>query len=388
MAKSQHTEPPHFQGTYALPGGPQSARSSGGRATPMDAGGSMWLRRYHLAWPVLALSLIACERTQPVEPVFEASATAGSGAGVKAPSNIGAIAGSFSQISLSWQDNSSNEDGFEVQRATPWPSSPYTLRDNLPTNTIAFGDTGLTASTQYCYRVRAYQTKGRQTDFSAFSAAVCVTTQAPPPPPTPSAPSNVSAALVPGITVRVQWADNSSNEIGFRLERSADQVTWATVATIGPSSDASVSFIDDTWSIEQQACYRVFDERRRRLAVRLRVHGSPVRPDESHADQRAGLDRQLVDRGRLRGLGPVRPVLFDSAHRPVGRSSRRCRLRARRGIRRVPHCRLPRGGYKGWRVFGLGRGGGNAVKAGYREEGDTHERSERAALITLITERR
>ncbi|HEY6159122.1 MAG TPA: fibronectin type III domain-containing protein [Gemmatimonadales bacterium] len=218
----------------------------------------MWLRRYHLAWPVLALSLIACERTQPVEPVFEASATAGSGAGVKAPSNIGAIAGSFSQISLSWQDNSSNEDGFEVQRATPWPSSPYTLRDNLPTNTIAFGDTGLTASTQYCYRVRAYQTKGRQTDFSAFSAAVCVTTQAPPPPPTPSAPSNVSAALVPGITVRVQWADNSSNEIGFRLERSADQVTWATVATIGPSSDASVSFIDDTWSIEQQACYRVF----------------------------------------------------------------------------------------------------------------------------------
>jgi len=218
----------------------------------------MWLRRHHLTWPVLALSLIACERTQPVEPVVEASATAGSGAGVKAPSNISAIAGSFSQISLSWQDNSSNEDGFEVHRATPWPISPYTLRDNLPTNTIAFGDTGLTASTQYCYKVRAYQAKGRQTSFSAFSDVVCVTTQAPPPPPTPGAPTNVSAALVPGITVRVQWADNSTNELGFRLERSADQVTWATVATIGPSSDAAVLFIDDSWSIEQQVCYRVF----------------------------------------------------------------------------------------------------------------------------------
>jgi len=63
---------------------------------------------------------------------------------------------------------------------------------------------------------------------------------------------------VPGITVRVVWGDNSTNEDGFRLERSADQVTWATVATIGPSSDTSVWFTDDTWTIEQQACYRVF----------------------------------------------------------------------------------------------------------------------------------
>ena len=218
----------------------------------------MWLRRHHLTWPVLALSLIACERTQPVEPVVEASATAGSGAGVKAPSNINAIAGSVSQISLSWQDNSSNEDGFEVHRATPGPSSPYTLRANLPANTIAYGDTGLTASTQYCYKVRAYQTKGPKIYFSPFSAVVCATTPSPPPPPQPAAPSSVSAALVPGITVRVVWADNSTNEDGFRLERSADQVTWATVATIGPSSDTSVSFTDDTWTIEHQACYRVF----------------------------------------------------------------------------------------------------------------------------------
>jgi len=216
----------------------------------------MSLRRHHLTWPVLALSLIACERTQPVEPVVEASA--GSGAGVKAPSNINAIAGSVSRISLSWQDNSSNEDGFEVHRATPWPSSAFTLRANLPANTIAYGDTSLTASTQYCYKVRAYQTKGRQTYFSAFSVVVCVTTQAPPPPPTPSAPSNVSAALVPGITVRVQWADNSTNEVGFRVERSGDQVTWATLATVPPSRDAAVLFIDDSWTIEQQACYRVF----------------------------------------------------------------------------------------------------------------------------------
>jgi len=217
----------------------------------------MWLRRYHLAWLTLVLSFVACERNRLLEPVVEASATAGSGASVKAPSNISAIAGSFSQISLSWQDNSSNEDGFEVHRATPWPSSLYTLRAKLPTNTIAFSDTGLTNSTQYCYKVRAFQTKGFKTYFSAFSAIACVATAAPPPPPQPRAPSGVSAALVPGITVRVQWADNSTNEDGFRVERSADQVTWATVATIGPSSDTSASFVDETWTMERQVCYRV-----------------------------------------------------------------------------------------------------------------------------------
>ena len=218
----------------------------------------MSLRHYHLAWPVLALSFTACERTQPLEPVLQASNTGATGPTVNAPSNVGAAAADTARINLSWQDNAGNESGFEVHRATPWPSSAFTLRAKLPTNTIAFSDTGLTNSTQYCYKVRAFQTKGFKTYFSAFSAIACVATAAPPPPPQPRAPSGVSAALVPGITVRVQWADNSTNEDAFRVERSADQVTWATVATLGPSSDTSVSFTDDTWTIEQQACYRVF----------------------------------------------------------------------------------------------------------------------------------
>ncbi len=102
----------------------------------------MWLRHYHLAWPVLALSFTACERTQPLAPVLEAS-TAAPGPTVNAPSNLGAAAVDTARINLSWQDNAGNESGFEVHRATPWPSSVFTLRAKLPTNTIAFSDTGL-----------------------------------------------------------------------------------------------------------------------------------------------------------------------------------------------------------------------------------------------------
>ena len=59
------------------------------------------------------------------------------------------------------------------------------------------------------------------------------------------------------ITAWVQWVDNSTNEDGFRVERSSDRTNWVTVGSIGPSSDYTVSFIDTTWTIEQAACYRV-----------------------------------------------------------------------------------------------------------------------------------
>jgi len=215
----------------------------------------MVVRPVFIVMAILSLSL-SCDRMQPLEPTLEVRAAA-PGSTVNAPSNPTAIAVSVSRIDLLWRDNSSNEGGFEVHRSTTGASGAFTLRASLAANTSAYSDTGLTASTQYCYKVRAFQTKPTKTYFSTFSASACATTPAPPPPPQPSAPSSVSAILVPGITVRVVWADNSTNEDGFRLERSADQVTWATLATLGPSSDTSVSFTDDTWTMEQQACYRV-----------------------------------------------------------------------------------------------------------------------------------
>ncbi len=149
------------------------------------------------------LYLAACDPQRPLAPEIRAAAVGGST--LSAPSNPTAIAVSVSRIDLSWRDNSTNEEGFEVQRSTTGASGAFTWRASLAANTSAYGDTGLTASTQYCYKVRAYQTKGPKTYFSLFSAVVCVTTPAPPPPPQPSAPSSVSATLVPGITVRVVW---------------------------------------------------------------------------------------------------------------------------------------------------------------------------------------
>jgi len=216
----------------------------------------MWLRHYHLAWPVLALSFTGCERTQPVEPVLEASTTAATGPTVNAPSNIAAAAVDTSQINLSWQDNSTNESGFEVHRSTTGASGAFTLRASLSANTSALSDKGLAKSTQYCYKVRAFQTRGSNTYLSAFSAIACVTTPAPAPPPGPPNAPSVAGVLATYSTagISVSWADNSANEDGFRIERSTDGgVTWTIVGT--------TSFT--TWSdagapVEQQVCYRAF----------------------------------------------------------------------------------------------------------------------------------
>jgi len=201
----------------------------------------MWLRRHHLTWPVLALSLIACERTQPVEPVVEASATAGSGAGVKAPSNISAIAGSFSQISLSWQDNSSNEDGFEVHRSATGSSGPFTLLAPTSADVTAYRDMGLTGSTQYCYLVRAFRVTGGKTSYSPFSSMACSTTPASAP---PAAPFDLTAEAVTW-QIALLWLPNSTDHDGFKIERCQGVVCGETDFTVIATTGKSVQSYGD-----------------------------------------------------------------------------------------------------------------------------------------------
>jgi hypothetical protein len=218
----------------------------------------MWSIRFKwVVTCILTVASFACDHVQPVAPTLDVRASNAPGATVNAPSNLTAIAGSMSRIDLSWQDNSSNESGFEVHRSTTGASGAFTLRASLAANTSAYSDTGLTASTQYCYKARAFQTKGANKSFSAFSAPACTTTPAPPPPPPPpgppSAPSAAAARPYGFGEVLVTWTINGTNEDGFRVERSADSgSTWTTLATTGPTFE---DIAPDP--VEEPVCYRV-----------------------------------------------------------------------------------------------------------------------------------
>lgn len=88
-----------------------------------------------------------------------------------APSGLGAVAVSSSQINLSWTDNSNNETGFYVESKTGTGS--YARIATLGADIRSYSHTGLTASTAYSYRVQAYNTAGS----SAYSNESTATTQ-------------------------------------------------------------------------------------------------------------------------------------------------------------------------------------------------------------------
>src|SRR5262245_24662558 len=68
-----------------------------------------------------------------------------------APSSLSGSAVSSSQINLTWTDNSANESGFYLDRATN-SAGPWARIATLGINAKAYSNVGLTAGTYY-YRV-------------------------------------------------------------------------------------------------------------------------------------------------------------------------------------------------------------------------------------------
>jgi hypothetical protein len=148
-----------------------------------------------------------------------------------APTNLAAAAPSSSQINLSWTDASNNEDAFDIERSTD--NANWGNLESVGPNVVTYGATGLNANTKYYFHVRA-KNKSGTSDWSNVAEA---TTQAPPVTITkPSAPANLVASSASSSQVNLTWTDASSNEEGFELERSTDNVTWANLISVGANA--------------------------------------------------------------------------------------------------------------------------------------------------------
>jgi chitodextrinase len=72
-----------------------------------------------------------------------------------APSNLAVVGVTAASTTLQWQDNSDNETGFQIERATD-PAGPWGVMGLTGSNVITYTDNTLVPSTVYYYRVSAF----------------------------------------------------------------------------------------------------------------------------------------------------------------------------------------------------------------------------------------
>jgi transcriptional regulator CtsR/flagellar hook assembly protein FlgD len=144
---------------------------------------------------------------------------------LNAPSALAATVMSSTSVKLTWNDNSTDESGFVIERKTG-AGGVYAALPGLGVNAVTFTDTGLLPSTIYYYRIRAFNT-----GYSAYSNEISVTT-AP-----LNAPSALAATTLSPTSVKLTWVDNSTDETGFVIERKTGaEGVYAALPGLGANS--------------------------------------------------------------------------------------------------------------------------------------------------------
>ena len=146
-----------------------------------------------------------------------------------APSDLIATVVSCSEIALSWQDNSDNEDGFKIERSLN--GDPFNQIDTVGPNVTSYSDTTVAENATYNYQIRAYNTVGNSdySDIASDMTPIC-------PVGPPVAPTDLTAKVRGKNKIALKWKDNSNNEDGFAIERSTDSTNFTEIYTVGQNT--------------------------------------------------------------------------------------------------------------------------------------------------------
>ncbi len=128
-----------------------------------------------------------------------------------APSGLDVNAIDPYSISITWTDNSGNENGFALERSFERVFR-YQVIATLDEDVTSYDDTDLDDEVNYYYRVSAFNDNG----WSEYSNVGEIQTPKGP----PLAPTNLQGSVASATEIRLSWIDLSDNEDGFTVERS------------------------------------------------------------------------------------------------------------------------------------------------------------------------
>ncbi|MFM8892615.1 MAG: right-handed parallel beta-helix repeat-containing protein, partial [Planctomycetia bacterium] len=153
-----------------------------------------------------------------------------SAGGLAPPVNLAAVPVSASEIGLSWELVGGGDTSVVVERRTGATGGFATLAV-LPAGETIFTDTSCWAGQSYGYRVKV----GGPTGDSGYSSETAATA--------PGVESGgyetiagLSAVAVSPTTVDVSFTDTNDGQASYLLERSADGVAYAVVASLGSAT--------------------------------------------------------------------------------------------------------------------------------------------------------
>lgn len=164
-----------------------------------------------------------------------------------APSNLTVTSLDYSQVSLGWSDNASNETSFQVERSENGGAS-FTSIASVPANTTTFQDTTVMNGSSYIYQVRAYN------GSSASDPSNTVTANVPELTTPPEAAYGSTAQAIDMSRIDIQWIPGDSNATGFVIERAIESGSFTTLTAV---DDTTTTWSDLTVDPSTTYHYRV-----------------------------------------------------------------------------------------------------------------------------------
>ena len=161
---------------------------------------------------------------------------------IDAPSDLIAAADE-NNIELSWTDNSDNEDGFYIERASL--GGGFMVIELTAAGTTSYIDTDVMAGVEYSYRIQAFNND----TVSPYSATAMVTIEI----LSVNAPSDLYA-IAGESSIDLSWTDNSDNETGYYIERASAGSGFTVIDSMAANS---TSYTDSDVMLDVEYSYRV-----------------------------------------------------------------------------------------------------------------------------------